>query len=44
VKANKQKSYDDFIAVAEDLIASGVTRPATWASRAAATAACWWAR
>jgi prolyl oligopeptidase len=27
LKANKQKSYDDFAAVAEDLIASGVTRP-----------------
>jgi prolyl oligopeptidase len=28
VKAGKQKSYDDFAAVAEDLIASKVTRPA----------------
>jgi prolyl oligopeptidase len=28
VKANKQKSYDDFAAVAEDLIASKITRPA----------------
>jgi prolyl oligopeptidase len=28
LKANKQRSYDDFIAVAEDLIATGVTRPA----------------
>ena len=27
VKANKQKSYDDFIAVAQDLIASKVTQP-----------------
>ncbi len=27
IKANKQKSYDDFAAVAEDLIARGVTRP-----------------
>ncbi len=27
VKANKQKSYDDFIAVAEDLIARRITRP-----------------
>jgi len=27
VKANKQKSYDDFAAVAEDLIKTGVTRP-----------------
>jgi prolyl oligopeptidase len=44
VKRHKQKSYDDFAAVAEDLIASGVTSPAHWASRAAATAACWWAR
>ena len=28
IKANKQKSYDDFIAVAEDLIARKVTTPA----------------
>jgi len=28
VKAGKQKSYDDFAAIAEDLIATGVTRPA----------------
>ncbi|HEU4460118.1 MAG TPA: prolyl oligopeptidase family serine peptidase [Methylibium sp.] len=28
MKANKQKSYDDFIAVAEDLIATRVTTPA----------------
>ncbi len=28
VKAHKQRSYDDFIAVAEDLQRSGVTRPA----------------
>ncbi len=28
VKANKQRSFDDFEAVAEDLIATGVTRPA----------------
>ncbi|GCL61710.1 prolyl oligopeptidase [Rubrivivax pictus] len=27
IGANKQKSYDDFAAVAEDLIARGVTRP-----------------
>ena len=27
VKADKQKSYDDFAAIAEDLIATGVTRP-----------------
>jgi prolyl oligopeptidase len=27
VKAHKQRSYDDFIAVAEDLIAQGVTSP-----------------
>ena len=26
-KANKQRSYDDFIAIAEDLIARGITRP-----------------
>jgi hypothetical protein len=43
-EAHKQKSYDDFAAVAEDLIAHGSPRPPTWASRAAATAACWWAR
>jgi prolyl oligopeptidase len=28
VKQHKQRSYDDFIAVAEDLIARGITRPA----------------
>ena len=28
IKANKQKSYDDFAAVAEDLIASKITSPA----------------
>ena len=28
IKQNKQKSYDDFIAVAEDLVASGITKPA----------------
>ncbi|MDP9043696.1 MAG: prolyl oligopeptidase family serine peptidase [Pseudomonadota bacterium] len=28
VKADKQRSYDDFLAVAEDLIGRGVTRPA----------------
>jgi prolyl oligopeptidase len=27
VKANKQNSYDDYIAVAQDLVASGVTTP-----------------
>ncbi len=27
LKANRQKAYDDFIAVAEDLIATGVTSP-----------------
>ena len=27
IKANKQRSYDDFIAVAEDLIARGITSP-----------------
>jgi prolyl oligopeptidase len=28
IKANKQRSYDDFIAVAEDLIARKITQPA----------------
>ena len=28
IKAGKQKSYDDFIAVAEDLVATKITRPA----------------
>jgi prolyl oligopeptidase len=28
VKAHKQRSYDDFAAVAEDLVARGITRPA----------------
>jgi prolyl oligopeptidase len=27
IRANKQKSYDDFAAVAEDLVRTGVTRP-----------------
>jgi prolyl oligopeptidase len=27
IKANKQKSYDDFIAIAKDLMATGVTSP-----------------
>lgn len=27
IKANKQRSYDDFIAVAEDLVAGGITTP-----------------
>jgi prolyl oligopeptidase len=27
IKADKQKSYDDFIAVAEDLVAQGITTP-----------------
>lgn len=27
IKANKQRSYDDFLAVAQDLIARGITRP-----------------
>ena len=29
IKENKQKSYDDFIAVGEDLIANGITKPAS---------------
>ena len=33
VKAGKQRSYDDFAAVAEDLIATRVTRPARLAMR-----------
>jgi len=33
VKAGKQKSYDDFAAVAEDLVATRVTRPARLAMR-----------
>ena len=28
VKEHKQRSYDDFIAVAEDLVAAGITKPA----------------
>jgi prolyl oligopeptidase len=27
IKAHKQRSYDDFIAVAEDLVAAGITQP-----------------
>eukprot|EP00667_Euglena_gracilis_P003903 EG_transcript_3914 len=33
VKENKQKSYDDFIAIAEDLIARGITSPQRLAIR-----------
>ena len=40
---NKQKSYDDFIAVAEQLIRTNSPRPAASASWVAPTAACWWA-
>ncbi len=43
-KAKRQNAYDDFIAVAEDLIRRKASpRRGTSASRAAATAACWWA-
>ncbi len=40
----KQNVFDDFIAVAEHLIESGVTTSASWRSTDAATAACWSAR
>jgi hypothetical protein len=40
LKENRQRAYDDFMAVAEDLIARRITSPRTSASWAAATAAC----
>jgi len=43
LKANRHKGYEDFIAVAEDLVRRRVTSTPTWASRAAATAASSWA-
>ena len=43
-RRNRQRVYDDFVAVAEDLIARKVTSPPiASASRAAPTAACSWA-
>ena len=43
LKANRHKAYEDFIAVAEDLDPPQGHPRRTWASRAAATAASWWA-
>jgi prolyl oligopeptidase len=40
LKANRNKAYEDFIAVAEDLIARKITSRRTSASSAAPTAAC----
>ena len=40
LKANRPRAYEDFVAVAEDLVRRRVTSPASSASRAAATAAC----
>jgi prolyl oligopeptidase len=40
LKENRQKVYDDFFAVSQDLITRKITSPAGWASWAAATAAC----
>ena len=41
LKANRHQAYEDFIAVAEDLVAAqGHLARHTWASWAAATAAC----
>jgi prolyl oligopeptidase len=40
LKENRQKVYDDFFAVSQDLIARKITSPRRWASWAAATAAC----
>ena len=39
LKANRHRAYDDFIAVADDLIRRKVTRHRIWAPRAEATAA-----
>ena len=40
LKAHRYRAYDDFIAVAEDLIRRRVTSPHTWVRRAEATAVC----
>ncbi|MCK1349292.1 S9 family peptidase [Bradyrhizobium sp. 146] len=39
--ATKQRTWDDFIAFAEDLIRRKVTSPRRWAWSAAATEVCW---
>ena len=45
LKGKRQNAYDDFIAVAEDLVAQAHHRTrGAWPSRAAATAGCWSAR
>ena len=41
---HKQNTFDDFIAVAEALIQTGVTRPSAWRSTGARTAGYWWRR
>ena len=41
LKHNRQVAFNDFIAVAESLIASGITSSSRLAFRAAATAVCW---
>ncbi len=43
LQEKRQSNFDDFIAVAEDLVARKITSPGTSASRAAPRAACWWA-
>jgi len=40
-EANRQRAYDDFIAVAEHLIARKVTSPEHLGIQAAQTAVCW---
>ena len=40
LKQNRHKAYEDFAAVAQDLVAARSPRPRTWACRAAAMAAC----
>jgi prolyl oligopeptidase len=40
LKANRHKAYEDFAAIADDLVARKITSPSTWAPWAAATAAC----
>jgi prolyl oligopeptidase len=42
IKAKKQNSYDDFIAIAEDLVARKITQPKHLGIMGVAMVACWW--
>ena len=42
LRDQRPRVYEDFEAVARDLVERGVTTPSSSAARAAATAACWW--